>query len=74
MEKGINIQGWLEPSPAKDGQHWPLRPPQVWGHQGSAPCPQPQGLQGRGQDQPSQEHQDHAAGENSDSLNLTSTC
>ena len=48
MEEGVNFQGRLEPSPAKDGQHRPLRPAQVWGHQGSSACPQPQGVQGCG--------------------------
>merc|ERR1712107_904755 len=53
--------GWLEPSSAQDGQHRPLRSAQVRGHQGCSPCTQPQGVQGCGQDQPSEEHQEHAA-------------
>ena len=47
---------------AKDGQHRPLRPAQVWGHQGSSACPQPQGVQGCGV-RTNPDHSVHASAE-----------
>merc|ERR1712055_503562 len=59
---------WRKASTSKAGWNLPQpkmantdRSAQVRGHQGCPPCTQPQGVQGCGQDQPSEEHQEHVA-------------